>query len=58
MKTNIYYYLPLDQFGQPDGNICEISLTYDQYREIKKQPLHPLYYCYEKYESAYNRALS
>ena len=25
---------------------------------IKKQPLHPLYYCYNNYESAYNRALS
>ena len=58
MKRNVYYYLPLDQFGQPDGNISTIEMTEQQYRDIKNMPLHPLYYCYDNYESALNRALN
>jgi hypothetical protein len=50
MKT--YYYLPTDNYGQPDGNIVEVTLTPDQYEQRKANGE----YIYDNYYSANCRA--
>ena len=59
MKNNVkiqdkktYYYLPLDGYNQPDGNVNEILLTKEEYQEAKKNYV----YIYERYFDACNRA--
>lgn len=47
-----YYLLSLDSFGQPDGNIEEIKLTLEEYKEMVKNRG----YIYENYSTAVYRA--
>lgn len=50
MKT--YYLLPVDQYGQPNGNIIPVQLTKKQYEDYKKQGK----FIYEKYIHAAYRS--
>jgi hypothetical protein len=51
MKKKVYYRLPTDNYGQPDGNIQEVLLTKAEYLERKKTE-----WIYEKYIQAAYRA--
>ena len=47
-----YYYLPLDAYNQPNGNINTIYLTRDEYLKLKETHV----YIYENYMQAMLRA--
>ena len=36
METQIYYYLPLDGYNQPNGNVNQIELTEEEFLNYKK----------------------
>lgn len=55
MKTT-YYYLPLDNFGQPIGTIEEIKLTIEEYQAYHTNVHSNYYYIYECYADALHRA--
>lgn len=48
----IYYYLPIDGYGQPDGNVNEVQLTKVEYEARKAQGQ----YIYDSYSQALYRA--
>ena len=50
MKT--YFYLPLDNYNQPNGNINEIKMTVKDFKEAKKNYI----YIYDSYAQALQRA--
>lgn len=54
---NIYYYLPLDLFGQPSGEVSECELTELEFLAHKNTPWSDKYYVYESYGAALRRAL-
>lgn len=47
-----YYYLPTDQYGQPDGNTNELVLTEQEYEQMKARGC----YIYDNYSTALWRA--
>lgn len=48
-----YYYLPLDSYNQPDGNVLPILLTDEEYLKHKETYV----YIYDDYAAALCRAL-
>ena len=36
MEKKAYYILPRDSYGQYDGNVNEVALTDDEYKERKE----------------------
>ena len=52
MEKQKYYYLPLDNYNQPNGNINTIYLTRDEYLKLKETHV----YVYESYTQAILRA--
>lgn len=59
MKNNVkiqnkktYYYLPLDGYNQPDGDVREILLTKEEYQEAKNSYV----YIYDNYSAAVRRS--
>lgn len=52
MEKQKYYYLPLDNYNQPNGNINTIYLTRDEYLKLKETHV----YIYESYTQAMLRA--
>lgn len=52
MEKQKYYYLPLDNYNQPNGNINTIYLTRDEYLKLKETHV----YIYDSYIQAMLRA--
>ena len=52
MQTKTYYILPRDSYGQPNGDVLEVSLTDTEYSERKAQGE----YIMDNYLSALYRA--
>lgn len=52
-KLKTYWYLPLDNYNQPNGEIKEIKLTWYQYQGMKQEG----HYVYDSYMSACERAI-
>ena len=54
-----YYWLPLDSYNQPNGNVEEISLFPSDYEDLKNcnmQDSYPYWWIYEDYHTALERA--
>ena len=54
MTKKEYYYLPLDNYNQPDGTINTIELTKEEYKKAKQN----YGYIYDNYDQALNRAIN
>lgn len=50
-----YWYLPLDSYNQPSGQVQEIVMTIEEYNEAIRNDLIP--YLFDNYEQALRRAL-
>lgn len=51
---NTYYYLPLDNYNQPDGTVQKVELTEEEFKQAKENG----HYIYNNYSTALRRALS
>lgn len=51
-SKKLYWYLPLDNYGQPSGDIKMVWLTDEQFKDIKNNVFSPYYYCYKEYADA------
>ena len=59
-KRQKYYWLPLDSYNQPNGNVEEIELFPSDYANLKSasmQDSYPYWWIYEDYATALDRAL-
>lgn len=60
-QRRTYYWLPLDSFNQPNGNVEEISLFPSDYEDLKNcnmQDSYPYWWIYDDYHAALERAHS
>lgn len=52
-SKNTYYYLPLDNYNQPNGLVEKVELTEEEFKQAKANG----HYIYGNYQQAMYRAM-